>query len=108
MINPMADFVFPSNPAVGDRVQSPDGRIWEWDGSRWVVISTGGGVSYTHTQSTAITNWPVLHNLNFRYVLVQVVNSSQDTSIPDVVYTNNNRVDLIFANPVSGTAIIRR
>lgn len=112
-INPMADFVFPSNPNVGDQVTSPDGRVWQWDGSRWVVISTGGGVGpgtggYTHTQGTANTGWIVPHNLNFRYVLVQVVDNAFNTVIPDVAYTNMNRVDLIFANPVAGTAIIRR
>ncbi|PWT79177.1 MAG: hypothetical protein C5B60_00060 [Chloroflexi bacterium] len=106
----MADFTFPSNPAVGDRVTSPDGRVWEWDGSRWSVVSTGGGggPSFTHTQTPAVTDWPIIHNMGFRYVLVQVVDTVGTHVIPDVVYTNTNRVDLEFANPVAGTVIIRR
>lgn len=103
--------MFPSNPNVGDQFTTSDGRTFEWDGVRWILVESGGsaaGARYTHTQSTAATDWPITHSLNFRYVLVQVVDTAGNTVIPDVAYTNANRVDLIFANPKDGTAIIRR
>lgn len=105
--------MFPSNPNVGDQFTMPDGRVFEWNGISWVLVSGGGGgggagASYTYTQSTPDTDWAITHALNFRYVLVQVVDTAGNTVIPDVDYTNVNRVDLIFANPKEGTAIIRR
>lgn len=104
--------MFPSNPNVGDTFTMPDGRVFTWDGERWVLTTTGGGggtgETYTHIESPAATDWVVPHNMAFRYVLVQIVDTAGNTVIPDVVYTNTNRVDIIFANPVEGTAIIRR
>lgn len=35
--------MFPSNPTVGQQHTTPDGRVWEWDGNTWVLISGGGG-----------------------------------------------------------------
>ena len=115
--------MFPSNPNVGDQFTAPDGRVWEWDGIRWVLVQTGGGggtgnepgapspsgkYGYEHTQTGASTDWDILHDLDYRYVLVQVVDSAGNTVIPDVIYTNKNEVELNFANPKTGTAIIRR
>src|SRR5262245_51064390 len=34
--------MFPPNPNVGDRITLPDGRVFEWNGERWVLV-TGGG-----------------------------------------------------------------
>jgi len=107
-------FDFPANPSVGDQVTAPDGRVWEWNGVVWLLVAPGGGGGgttlqhMTYTQTPPDTDWAIGHNFNFRYVLVQVVNTSGDTVIPDVAYTSVNRVDLIFANPVAGVAIIRR
>ena len=105
------DFVFPSNPNVGDQVTDPNGTVWEWDGFTWIPQESGGGggtAPFVFTQATPLTNWVVPHNLNFRYVLPQIVNSAGNTVISDIDYVNVNRVDLIFANPVQGTAVIRR
>lgn len=105
--------MFPSNPNVGDEFTMSDGRTFQWNGVAWVLVDSGGGgatgARYTHTQSTQATDWgPISHQLNFRYVLVQVVDTAGNTVIPDVTYTDNNNVDLTFANPKQGTAIIRR
>lgn len=35
--------MFPANPNVGDQVTLADGRVFEWDGVRWVLVSGGGG-----------------------------------------------------------------
>lgn len=105
--------MFPSNPNIGDQFTSSDGRTWEYDGIRWVLIQSGGGGGvgvggFSHTQTPAANNWAITHNLDHRYVLVQVVSNAGNTVIPDVDYTTKDKVDLIFANPVAGTAIIRR
>lgn len=105
----IAPRAFPPNPNVGDQYTAPDGRVFEWNGDSWVVVSSGGtaGARYLYTQSPADTDWVISHNLNFRYVHVQVVDTAGNTVIPDVDYFSNIRVDLIFSNPVAGTAIIR-
>jgi hypothetical protein len=35
--------MFPPNPNVGDQVTLPDGRVFEWDGTRWNLVQGGGG-----------------------------------------------------------------
>ena len=42
-MTPSPRSLFPANPSVGQQVTAPDGRTWEWDGTRWVLISGGGG-----------------------------------------------------------------
>lgn len=105
-------FDFPSNPQVGDTVSLPDGTTFEWNGTTWSRVETGGGgggvVRYVHTEAPASTDWTITHNMNTRYMHVQVVDDAGNTVIPDVVFTNANRLDLVFANPVQGTAILRR
>lgn len=39
--------MFPSNPNVGDRVTLSDGRIFEWNGTRWALVVSGGGPGST-------------------------------------------------------------
>jgi len=103
-------FDFPPNPSVGDTVALPDGTTYVWDGIRWSILTTGGLalIRYEYHQTPAATDWVIAHNLNFRYVHVQVVDDAGNTVIGDVTYTNANRTDLWFANPVQGTAILRR
>lgn len=72
------------------------------------VDAHAGGAPYIHVESPAETDWVIVHQLNFRYVQVQVVDSAGNTVIPDIIYTDANRTDLLFANPVEGTAILRR
>lgn len=157
--------MFPSNPTVGQQHTTPDGRVWEWDGTMWnVVFDPGGGgggalsdpttakgdlivrpaaapaalarlavgandqiltadstaatglawkaapaaTSFTYVKTPADTDWVIAHNLNFRYVSVQIVNASGNTVIGDIDYVSTTQCDLNFANPVAGTAIIRR
>lgn len=145
---------------VGEQHTMPDGRVFEWDGSIWVLVSGGGGgggltdptttkgdlivrgasaitrlpvgandqvltadstaalgvawktgaaaASYTHVESPAADEWIIAHNLNFRYVNVQIVSDTGNTVIGDIDYVSTTQVDLNFSKPVSGTAIIRR
>jgi hypothetical protein len=65
-------------------------------------------LSYTFTQSTEVDVWIIPHNLGRQFVNIQVVDNSGNTLIPSPEYTSVNVVTLTFANPVQGTAIIRR
>lgn len=152
--------MFPSNPNIGDQVTLPDGRVFEWDGTRWVQVESGGGgpggtdptttkgdlivrgvsalsrlpvgtdgqvltadsvatlgvlwktgaaaASYVHVESPASDEWVIPHNLGFRYVAVQIVSDTGNAVIADVDWVSTTRVDLIFSQPVAGTAIIRK
>ena len=103
-------FDFPSNPSIGDTVALPDGTTYVWDGIKWSILTAGGMslVRYEYHQTTPDQDWVIAHNLNFRYVHVQIVDGAGNTVIADVTYTNPNRADIWFANPVAGTAILRR
>jgi len=108
ILMPPESFIFPNNPAVGDTVVTADGRVFMWNGTTWAVIATGGLVRHEHKETPASTDWIIVHNMHATFVHVQVVDTSGNTVIPDVRFINANRVDLVFANPVSGTAILRR
>lgn len=61
--------MFPSNPNIGDQVTLPDGRVFEWNGTSWVLVGGGGGGPITDPTTTkgdlivrgasAITRLPV-------------------------------------------------
>ena len=73
--------MFPSDPNVDDEFTTADGRVFKWDGTRWVLKESGGdpgssGQKYTHTQAAPDRLWDIVHNLEQRLVLVQVVSSA--------------------------------
>lgn len=35
---------FPPTPSVGDQFTTPDGRVYEWDGSAWLIVPAAPGV----------------------------------------------------------------
>lgn len=105
------DLIVRGTAAITRLAVGAEGQVLTADSaaSLGVVWKTGtSGVSYVHTESAASDEWVIPHQLNFRYVSVQIVDDSGDTVIADIDYVNTTRVDLSFANPVSGTAIIRR
>lgn len=57
---------------------------------------------------TASIVWTIPHNLNEQYVLVQVVNDSGNTVIPDIEYTTADICTLRFVKPTAGTVRIRK
>lgn len=43
---------FPPSPNVGDQFTTPDGRVFEWDGSAWILVAGGGGGALTDPTTT--------------------------------------------------------
>ena len=37
----MTNMIFPDDPLIGDTVET-GGRIWEWDGERWLAVFDSG------------------------------------------------------------------
>jgi len=64
--------------------------------------------TYLHVQSNAETEWIVTHDLGSWYVQVQVVNYSGKIVLCDVDFVDADTVRLTFANPVMGTATVRK
>ena len=76
-----------------------------------LFVPVGGQVQsecHTHIQNTASDTWTITHNLDRRYVSVQIIDSSGKTVWANIEYTNINTVTLGFTVPIVGVAIIRR
>lgn len=67
--------------------------------------------AYIHTQSSASTTWTVTHNLGYRYVNVEPVDSTGNTFVgrydyPRIEFVNNNTCNLYFTSSVTGYAAV--
>ena len=76
------------------------------DGRLYVPLAQGS--SLTHIQNTASATWTISHNLNQRYVDVQVIDSAGNSVWASIEYTSTNVVTIGFSAPIVGTAVIRR
>jgi hypothetical protein len=65
----------------------------------------GPEISWEFTQLSAALHWIIDHDLN-SFPSVTVVDSGGTEVLPDVVYVNNNQIELYFANPTSGKAYL--
>jgi hypothetical protein len=64
---------------------------------------------YPFTQSVAATTWSIAHNLNAPTPLINVYNSSYYQVIPaEIVAVNANNIELRFATPISGYALVSK
>lgn len=66
---------------------------------------SGPETSWEFDQLTASYHWVIPHNLN-SYPSVTVVDTGGTEILPNVVYVNNNLIELYFANPTSGKAYL--
>lgn len=66
---------------------------------------SGPETSWEYDQLAPAFHWIIIHNLN-SYPSVTVVDTGGTEIIPDIVYTNNNQIDLYFANSTSGKAYL--
>lgn len=106
---------FPANPADGDEWIEA-GRLYRWDASisAWRLVGPAPPPEdedrIKHDQSPAANIWIVPHNLQEKYVSVQVIDPAGNTIIPDVDWPAStvNAVRLVFCKPKDGSAIIRR
>lgn len=62
---------------------------------------SGGGSTYTHTQSVASANWTVAHNLG-RHPSITVVDMLGDQLCPDVRYVDADIVQITHSVPLVG------
>jgi len=62
--------------------------------------------TYLHTQTVASSAWTVNHNLGQKYVNITVANSSDEVCIPNITFTDENSLTLIFNQAESGNAFI--
>lgn len=68
-----------------------------------VVATTSGDKYYRHVQGSASSVWNVTHNLNKR-ASVTVVDSGGNEVEGDVLYVNDNQIQLLFNAAFSGEA----
>jgi hypothetical protein len=70
-----------------------------------VTSSYATSVGINFVQSSPSTTWTITHNLNNKYPLVQVYDSSDATIIPaSIVGTDTNTVTVTFSTAISGYA----
>jgi hypothetical protein len=69
------------------------------------------GGAYTFTQVTPSTTWNIPHNLGYRYINIEIVDSSGvgftgRYDYPVVTFVDSNNITLTFTTPVAGFAAV--
>lgn len=78
----------------------------------YALVSVGGVTTatadrYLHTVSSATGSWVIDHNMGYKYVNIDVYDENDEQLIPQkVTAVSVNRVQVDFATPTSGNAII--
>lgn len=101
---------FPASPVVG--------RILFKNKIVYVCVDLGAGTpiwvpltreieTYIHTQDSVSTTWNIAHNLASGTVNVQVYDSNNEMTLPDIQeIIDNNNVQISFGSAISGRAIV--
>lgn len=66
----------------------------------------GIGASFEYTQGSAATPWVINHNLG-RKVDVELYTPGGMEMLGDIIHVNLNQVQISFASPTSGSALIQ-
>ena len=75
--------------------QGYQGNPGEWSGGYW------------HAQTVASATWTVTHNLGSRYAVVEVINSGNQSIIPqNIIFIDEDSLEITFSSAVSGNAVI--
>lgn len=61
--------------------------------------------NYIYSQVTASDTWNINHSLN-KYPSVTIINTSNEQVFGDIIYINENSVQVKFSAPVSGRATL--
>jgi hypothetical protein len=69
------------------------------------IIPGTGDLTYLHNQPIASSEWTVVHNLQ-KYPSVNVILSSGQVGIADVIHDSTDQLRIIFASDESGKATI--
>ena len=77
-------------------------------GSVEIITPTSGSSNYyVHNQTSSLTSWNVVHNLNSTDLLVNIFNASSDRIIPDNInLTDANNLTISFNTATDGKAVI--
>jgi hypothetical protein len=68
-----------------------------------IPLSSIADAHYVHEQTVASATWAVTHNLGKKPSVI-VVDSGNNTIEPDIVYIDNNSLEIHFAGSTSGFA----
>ena len=61
--------------------------------------------TYVHTQTTPVSEWIIIHNLN-KYPSIIIVNDELIVKLGDIQYLDLNRVKISFDQPFTGQAFL--
>ncbi len=65
----------------------------------------GGATGFVHEETTPITTWTVVHNMNSTQLICQIFDTSGELLLPDSLIINDvNMVTVNFAAPQDGKA----
>lgn len=65
--------------------------------------------AYVHNQKIPTTEWVFSHNLGSKGLLVQCVDRDLTEVVPaDIIFVDDNNVKVLFTEPVSGYALLKR
>ena len=75
-----------------------------------ITVDTGSGALAAANFTAPFNNestWTINHNLDYKYVLVQIFDSSDNQIIPEeITLVNNNTAQVTFNSNVTGTAVV--
>ena len=137
---PVTELIFPNDKVVNGRYDYPEITFIDeniltvsWDYSTAGYIACYGGTAnasaqsnvtissgnivvvnqsgYIHNQNSSSALWVVNHNLNQKYVDVQIVDSNDNVldgryDFPQIHYVDNNSLTITFTYSLTGKAII--
>lgn len=101
-----ARFISENNPSQDGTLACLAGSLYVWDNisQDWVSqVSEGVDLSYTHSQSVALSTWPVTHNLG-KYPSVTVIDSAGTEVEGAVQHLSTTQLVITFSAPFGGTA----
>jgi hypothetical protein len=83
--------------------------LYVYKNNTWVEWSGGGGggssISRVFEFTTAATTWTIEHNLGL-YPSITTVNDNGEVIVGEVTYTNDDTIEVVFSEAVSGYAYI--
>jgi hypothetical protein len=99
-----------SNSAGGGIPEAPiDNKPYERKNAGWTEATSGGALTYTHTQSTAAATWNIQHTLGKKEVSALPLDE-QEIEIIGAIDWSTSTVNLLVikvSEPVAGTAYIK-
>jgi len=65
------------------------------------------GISYLHSQTSASTTWNIAHNLDNKYLVVEVIDSLDRVISPlNITFTDINNLVITFSTAITGKSVV--